>query len=112
MHGDRALLFEVAANLLDNAVKFTPRGGSVDIAVSVAADGPVLTVRDSGSGIPEAERALVLNRFHRGERTRHVPGSGLGLNLVAAIVRLHGFHLHMDDAAPGLVMQVRCWAEA
>jgi signal transduction histidine kinase len=112
VQGDPALLFEVAANLLDNAVKFTPRGGIVGIAVTMDADRPVLTVRDSGPGIPESERALVLKRFHRGDRSRHVPGSGLGLNLVAAIARLHGFHLHMDDAAPGLVMQMRCWAEA
>jgi signal transduction histidine kinase len=66
-------------------------------------------VRDSGTGIPEADRALVLKRFHRSDRSRHVPGSGLGLNLVAAIVRLHGFHLHMSDAGPGLAIEMRCW---
>ena len=110
--GDRPLLFEVAANMLDNAVKFTADGGSVAITVTEDAAGPVLTVRDNGPGIPEAERALVLKRFHRGDRSRHVPGNGLGLNLVAAIVRLHGFHLRMDDAGPGLVIQVRCWAES
>ena len=109
--GDPALLFEVAANMLDNAVKFTPDGGRVAITVTDGAPGPVLTVQDNGPGIPEAERALVLKRFHRGDRSRHVPGSGLGLNLVAAIVRLHGFYLTMDDAGPGLVIQVRCWPE-
>jgi signal transduction histidine kinase len=111
VHGDPALLFEVAANLLDNAVKFTPEGGRVDVTAIEDAGGPMMTVYDTGPGIPKAERTLVLKRFHRGDRSRHVPGSGLGLNLVAAIVRLHGFHLHMDDAAPGLVVQVRCWAE-
>ncbi len=109
--GDRSLLFEVTANLLDNAVKFTPEGGTVMIAVSDGAAGPVLTVRDTGPGIPPAERTSVLKRFHRGDRSRHVPGSGLGLNLVGAILRLHGFHLFMDDAGPGLVAEVRCWGE-
>jgi signal transduction histidine kinase len=109
--GDRSLLFEVAANLLDNAVKFTPEGGTVTIGVSAAAAGPVLAVRDTGPGIPLGERGLVLKRFHRGDRSRHVPGSGLGLNLVGAILRLHGFHLFMDDAGPGLVAEVRCWGE-
>jgi signal transduction histidine kinase len=108
---DPALLFEVAANLLDNAVKFSQTGGYVGIAVTVQDSGPMMTVRDTGPGIPEAERMLVLKRFHRGDRSRHVPGSGLGLNLVAAIIRLHGFHLRMDDAAPGLEIQMRCWVE-
>ena len=110
VYGDRALLFEVAANLLDNAIKFTTSGGSAAIGATVAARGPILTVRDNGPGIAEAERALVLERFHRGDRSRHVPGSGLGLNLVAAILRLHGFQLHMEDAKPGLSMEVRCWS--
>jgi signal transduction histidine kinase len=107
--GDRELLFEVAANLLDNALKFTPAGGSVLVRTGSAENGSVLSVRDSGTGIPEADRALVLKRFHRSDRSRHVPGSGLGLNLVAAIVRLHGFHLHMSDAGPGLAIEMRCW---
>ncbi len=107
--GDQELLFEVAANLLDNAVKFTPPGGTVAVRTSMGASGPVLTVQDSGPGIAPRERALVLKRFHRGDRSRHVAGSGLGLNLVAAILRLHGYHLHMADASPGLAIEMRCW---
>jgi signal transduction histidine kinase len=107
--GDHGLLFEVAANLLDNAVKFTPPGGTVKVKTRMGAKGPVLTIRDTGPGIPESERSLVFKRFHRSDRSRHVPGSGLGLNLVAAILRLHAFHLHLADAAPGLAAELRCW---
>jgi signal transduction histidine kinase len=69
----------------------------------------VFSVRDSGPGIAAPERDAVLKRFHRGDRSRHVAGHGLGLSLVAAIVRLHLFHLHMGDAAPGLLIEMRCW---
>jgi signal transduction histidine kinase len=109
--GDRDLLFEVATNLLDNAVKFTPDGGAVRVQTGIRDCGAFLTVRDSGPGIADADRKLVVRRFHRGDPSRHVPGSGLGLNLVAAILRLHGFHLHMADLAPGLAIEMRCWAD-
>jgi signal transduction histidine kinase len=107
--GDRDLLFEVAANLLDNAIKFTPPGGRVTVRSARLDPGFILSVRDTGPGIPEGEHGAVLKRFHRGDRSRHVPGSGLGLNLVAAIVRLHGFHLRMRDGRPGLEIEVCCW---
>ena len=110
--GDRGLLFEAAANLLDNALKFTPAGGIVSIRLRADPDGAVLSVADNGPGIPEPERALALKRFHRGDRSRHVPGNGLGLNLVAAIVRLHGFQLRLADASPGLRVDICCWAAA
>jgi signal transduction histidine kinase len=109
VQGDRDLLFEVAANLLDNAVKFTPTGGVVEVRTYDGGSGLVLSVRDSGPGIPAAEREAVLKRFHRGDRSRHVAGHGLGLSLVAAIVRLHLFHLHMADGEPGLQIEMRCW---
>jgi signal transduction histidine kinase len=111
--GDRDLLFELAANLLDNAVKFTPPGGMIELRTYDGGSGPVLSVRDTGPGIPAAERDTVVKRFHRGDRSRHVAGHGLGLSLVAAIVRLHLFQLHMADAAPGLRIEMRSWpAEA
>ncbi len=110
--GDRDLLFEVAANLLDNAMKFTPAGGSVEIAARLSALGPMLSVRDTGPGIQADQRAAVLQRFYRADRSRSVPGHGLGLSLVAAILRLHRFHLRMADAAPGLMVEVRAWPEA
>jgi signal transduction histidine kinase len=112
VRGDRDLLFEAAANLVDNAVKFTPAGGSVTLRVYRRDEGAVLAVSDTGPGIPAAQRASALKRFYRGDRSRHVPGHGLGLSLVASIVRLHMFHLHMDDAEPGLRVELRAWPQA
>jgi hypothetical protein len=112
VHGDRDLLFEVAANLVDNAVKFTPPGGVVQVAARQTPRGPVLCVQDSGPGIPKEERSAALQRFHRADRSRHVPGYGLGLSLVSAILRVHLFHLHMGDGSPGLVAEVRTWPVA
>ncbi|WP_454691514.1 ATP-binding protein [Achromobacter aloeverae] len=99
--GDPDLLFDALANLIDNATKFTPAGGRVAVRVARQADGWGLSVSDTGPGIPEAEREMVLRRFYRGERSRHAPGHGLGLSLVAAIAHLHGMTLEIDDARPG-----------
>jgi len=104
--GDRDLLIELAANLIDNAIKFTPQGGRVGIRVSPEGGedrtgGAVLRVEDTGPGIPAAERSAVLGRFYRADKSRHIEGSGLGLSLVAAIGHLHGASLSIDDAQPG-----------
>lgn len=107
--GDRDLLFEVVMNLLDNAIKFSPDGGIVRITGGADGTAPWLCVQDQGPGIPEEERRLVLRRFHRGENARGLPGLGLGLSLVGAILRLHGFDLEMEDAQPGLRIRLRCW---
>ena len=101
LHGDRDLLIELAANLIDNAVKFTAPGGRVEIGVGVTANQPVLSIGDTGIGIPAAEREAVLVRFYRSDKSRHVGGSGLGLSLVAAIARLHDARLSIRDAVPG-----------
>ena len=108
IRGDGKLLFEVMSNLLDNAIKFTPSGGIVTVGVSEACGVTVLAVRDDGPGIPLGERANVLRRFHRGAAARQIAGSGLGLNLVAAIVHLHGFLLELTDAGPGLEVRIVC----
>jgi signal transduction histidine kinase len=106
-HGDRDLLIEAVANLVDNAVKFTPSGGQVEIGL-ICADGEnIVRVRDTGSGISEHERDAVLKRFYRSDRTRHASGLGLGLNLVAAITRLHGFRFTIV-AGPGCVVEIAC----
>jgi len=95
--GDRDLLVEVLANLFDNALKFTPAGGRVTVS-AVSGPGMIrLRVADTGIGIPEAEREAVLGRFYRSDKSRHVPGSGLGLSLVMAILRLHGVDLAIAD---------------
>lgn len=106
---DRALLFEAFTNLLDNAIKFTPPGGRVGIEVRPAARGAQFVVSDNGPGIPPHERGTVLGRFHRGEHASHVPGTGLGLGIVAAIVRLHGFELRIGGDGEGTTVVVNCW---
>ncbi|MGZ3273786.1 MAG: sensor histidine kinase [Caulobacteraceae bacterium] len=105
IEADPKLLFEALSNLVDNAIKFTPEGGQV--AMSVEA-GPRIVVEDNGPGVPESEQAAVLQRFYRGERDRFTPGSGLGLSIVGAIVRLHGFALQLEDAHPGLRAVIDC----
>jgi signal transduction histidine kinase len=108
VQGDRDLLFEAVANLVDNAVKFAPAGGRVRLSVEPSAEGPAIRVADTGSGIALTEREAVLKRFYRADPSRHVAGSGLGLSLVAAILRLHGFTLRMQDLADGFSVDVVC----
>lgn len=91
VNGDRDLLFEAIANLVDNAVKFTPEGGRIEIALSLATDGLLLRISDTGPGVSDGERDLLTQRFYRSDRSRNTKGVGLGLALVAAIIKLHGF---------------------
>jgi signal transduction histidine kinase len=88
--GDRVRLEQVAANLVDNAVKYTPAGGRVTITASRDADGARVTVSDSGPGIPAADLPHVWERLFRGDASRSARGLGLGLSLVKAIVEAHG----------------------
>ena len=99
--GDPSLLFEAIGNILENAIKFTPAGGRVRLHSFKTAARLGIEVTDSGPGIPEAEREAVLRRFHRVEKCRTTPGSGLGLSLAAAVARLHGLQLAIEDARPG-----------
>lgn len=105
IEADPRLLFEALSNLVDNAIKFTPPGGRVLVKAQA---GPKLVVQDNGPGVPDGEQAAVLQRFYRGERDRLTPGSGLGLSIVSAIVRLHGFVLRLEDAHPGLRAVIDC----
>ena len=100
--GNRHLLSQALANLLDNAVKYTPAGGAIALSVTAPATGPELTVADTGPGVPAEHRDLVLERFARLESSRNTPGSGLGLSLVAAVAGLHRAALRLADNAPGL----------
>ena len=106
-YGDRDLLIEAVANLVDNAVKFTPAGGRVEIGLIPSPGENIVRVKDTGAGISEHERDAVLRRFYRSERTGHASGLGLGLNLVAAIARLHGFRLTIVPG-PGCVVEIGC----
>lgn len=96
--GDRDLLFEAIANLVDNAVKFTPDGGRVELTLLHRGSESVIRVSDTGPGIPESERQAVTKRFYRSDKSRSAEGVGLGLSLVAVIVKLHGFRFTI---APG-----------
>ncbi|MEK6291955.1 MAG: HAMP domain-containing sensor histidine kinase [Paraburkholderia tropica] len=100
IHADRALLFEAFSNLLDNAIKFAPRGGFVSVTLRASDAGPRFSVTDNGPGIAPEERDAVLGRYYRSEAARHVPGTGLGLGIVAAVLRLHDFRLSIGDADP------------
>lgn len=109
IYGDGELLFEAIINLLDNAIKFTPAGGRVDVRLSHGAGGAQVDIIDSGTGIKENERAAVLNRFYRGGSDLQTPGFGLGLNIVMAIIRLHDFGFELGDANPGTRATIFCW---
>jgi signal transduction histidine kinase len=102
LRANRHLLAQALANLLDNAIKYTPRGGRVRLLIERGAHGPLIAVADSGPGIPEAERERVLQRFVRLDGTRSTPGNGLGLSLVDAVAKLHGAELTLTDNRPGL----------
>jgi signal transduction histidine kinase len=107
VHGSRELLGQAVANLIDNALKYgAPQAGAAAGPITVSAtrdlDCAVITVADRGPGIPAAERGRVLERFVRLEAARSRPGFGLGLSLAAAVARLHGGTLRLEDNAPGL----------
>lgn len=104
-HGDRDLLSQALANLLDNAIKYTPVGGLVEVTVARegGGEGARIAVRDSGPGIPSQDRRSVTERFVRLERDHRSAGEGLGLALVAAVARHHGGRLELGDAHPGLL---------
>lgn len=105
---DRELLLEALANLVENAIKFTPPGGAVTLALASGAEGCTIRVSDTGPGVPEAERAAILGRFYRSDPRRTRPGHGLGLSIVDAIARLHGFSLVVGGDASGAVFELVC----
>ena len=104
--GDAQLLFDATCNLLDNAIKFSPDQGQVHLTISDGPEGVSLRVCDNGPGIAEAEREAVLRRLYRAEASRHTPGNGLGLSMVAAVARLHDMSLRIGDAQPGCLVEL------
>ena len=107
VEGDKTLLGQVIANLVENALRHTPPGTPVTLAVTREGGRAVLSVADAGPGIPEAERGNVLRRLYRLESSRTTQGSGLGLSLVAVIGDLHGAELTLADNGPGLRVTLR-----
>jgi signal transduction histidine kinase len=108
--GDRDLIFDAIANLVDNAIKHGRAGGLVVVANENIDGMPVISISDEGPGIPADEYEHVFKRFYRLEHSRYTPGNGLGLSLVAAVARLHGAQIEMLDNSPGL--KLRLWFSA
>ena len=105
--GDRAMLDILISNLLGNAIKYTPMYGAIEVKVEGADNAVVLTVSDSGEGIPEQDRSQVFERFYRCERGS-TPGCGLGLSIVHRIIEIMGARIRLDDAQlGGLLVEVR-----
>lgn len=96
-HGDRLKIQQMFGNLIDNAVKFTPHGGKVDIVLAEANGRLVFSVSDTGPGIPEADLENVFKRFYRTDSSRNQPGNGLGLSLVQAIVHAHDGNIELKS---------------
>jgi len=104
--GDGDLMREAVSNLIGNAIKFTPEGGTVRVSVAQEDGNPVVRVRDNGIGVEPAERDKIFQRFYRTASGHRVPGSGLGLSIAAAIANLHDFDLRFDDNHPGAVFEM------
>ena len=107
VRGNPNLISQAIVNLLDNALKYTPSGGTVDVSVGVDDVGDAyFEVADSGPGIPEDEHTNVLDRFVRLEGSRSTVGSGLGLSLVSAVAKLHQARLVLKGNEPGLAVRM------
>lgn len=104
--GDRQLLPQLLANLLENSLRHTPPGTQILVSLVGRPDRIELVVSDNGPGIPDDQHAFVLRRFARLEQARATAGHGLGLSLVEAITKAHGAALTLENAAPGLIVTV------
>jgi hypothetical protein len=107
IEGVRGLVAQALANLVDNAIKYSPPGGRVAISISQSFAGVDLAVADGGPGIPAHEHGRVVERFVRLEASRNSPGTGLGLALVSAVAHFHNAQLLLEDNAPGLKAVLR-----
>jgi signal transduction histidine kinase len=105
--GDKSLLGQVFANLIENALRHTPKGTTISVGIALDRGAVCLSVSDTGPGIPADERENVLRRLYRLERSRTTSGNGLGLSLVAAIVDIHEGALQLADNHPGLKVVIR-----
>lgn len=112
IHGDRELLTQLVANLLENPIRHCPEGVAITVGLRQESGAAILDVADDGPGIPESEREKVFRRFYRLEASRTTPGSGLGLSIVKAIAELHGATIEAADNRPGLRITVRFPAAA
>jgi signal transduction histidine kinase len=107
LYGDRHLITQAIANILDNAIKYTPKGGNIKVSLTANAACAELRIADNGPGIPASFRPKVTEKFFRLEQSRSSPGNGLGLSLVSAAVKLHKGDLGFLDNNPGLIVTVK-----
>jgi signal transduction histidine kinase len=101
VEGDRDLLFQMVSNLIDNAIKYTPEEGEIVIRVTLDDGSALFEVGDSGVGVPDDEKEQIFQRFYRVGKSRSLPGSGLGLSLVSAVVEIHKGTIGLFDHHPG-----------
>jgi signal transduction histidine kinase len=104
--GDFDLLIEAVANLVDNAIKFTPSGKEVLISVEMIDEQPMVRIADRGIGVAQEDRQNIFKRFYRSAKNHNLPGNGLGLNMAATIIELHGLHIRVEDNMPGAVFVI------
>ena len=105
--GDRDLLFQALANVIENAIKYTPEEGRISVSLAQVHHEAVISIADNGPGIPEAEREKVFRRFYRLDRSRSTAGNGLGLSMVSAVVTMHDGEIRLMDNFPGLKTVMR-----
>ncbi|MEM7196284.1 MAG: HAMP domain-containing sensor histidine kinase, partial [Pseudomonadota bacterium] len=101
-HGDRDLLFQALANIVENAIKYTPDHGSIDVSLTRLGKKAIVSISDNGPGIPVNERDNVFRRFYRLDQSRSTHGNGLGLSMVSAVIELHHGRIELQDNKPGL----------
>lgn len=106
VQGDRNLLASAVASLIDNALKYAGPGAAVQVRTEAAAGAVSIAVCDDGPGIPAGERDKVVQRFYRLDKSRSLPGNGLGLSIVAATATLHGGRLSLEEGGPGLIARI------
>jgi len=104
--GDRNLLASAVASLIDNAIKYAGPGSTVSVQTALHGGMASIAVRDDGPGIPAAEFGKVTQRFYRLDKSRSLPGNGLGLSIVSATASMHGGILTLEDGEPGLLARI------
>ena len=107
VRGDAARLQQALSNLLDNSLKFTPLPGGIWLSLKEEGETSVITVRDSGMGVPPEDLPQLFSRFHRGKNTANYAGNGLGLAIVKAIIDNHGGQVTIENENGGSKAQLR-----